>query len=119
MKTKFVKRWLPTLLLFFLGWCFALPPTFCAPAGFFRVEKRDGVWWLIDPDGSPTLSTGVDEVGYAPDRVRGTGPSHYYLVALVSVICQTAAMSKQAAVISLDAEEVKILRQWLRAGTTE
>lgn len=28
-------------------------------------------------------------------------------------------MSKQAAVISLDAEEVKILRQWLRAGTTE
>ncbi len=28
-------------------------------------------------------------------------------------------MSKQAAVISLDAEEDKILRQWLRAGTTE
>lgn len=28
-------------------------------------------------------------------------------------------MSKQAAVISLDAEEAKILRQWMRAGTTE
>jgi transposase len=28
-------------------------------------------------------------------------------------------MSKPAGVISLDAEEVKILRQWLRAGTTE
>lgn len=28
-------------------------------------------------------------------------------------------MSKQAAVISLDAEEGKILRQWVRAGTTE
>jgi len=28
-------------------------------------------------------------------------------------------MSKQAAVIALDAEKDKILRQWLRAGTTE
>lgn len=77
MKTKFVMRWLSTFLLVILGWCFALPPGFCAPAGFFRVEKRDGVWWLIAPDGSGALSTGVDEIGYAPDRVRGTGPSHY------------------------------------------
>ena len=77
MKTNFVMRWLSPLLLITLGWCLTVPPAFCAPAGFFHVEKRDGVWWLINPDGSPTLSTGVDEIGYAPDRVRGAGPSHY------------------------------------------
>lgn len=28
--------------------------------GFFRVEKSDGIWWLVDPDGYRFLSVGVD-----------------------------------------------------------
>lgn len=27
--------------------------------GFFRVEKRDGRWWIIDPDGYPFIHKGV------------------------------------------------------------
>ncbi|HUU13637.1 MAG TPA: hypothetical protein VM182_07990, partial [Terriglobia bacterium] len=45
--------------------------------GFFRVEQREGVWWLIDPHGSPTLSIGVDHISYEADRIRGTGPCPY------------------------------------------
>ena len=47
------------------------------PSGYYRVESRGGVWWLIDPLGVPTLSIGVDNVVYAGDRIRGTGPSPY------------------------------------------
>jgi hypothetical protein len=31
--------------------------------GFFRTEKRDGRWWLVDPDGRLFWSHGVDCVG--------------------------------------------------------
>jgi hypothetical protein len=30
--------------------------------GFFRVEKKDGRWWLVDPDGHLFLSTGADVI---------------------------------------------------------
>lgn len=33
------------------------------PTGWFRVEKIDGVWWLITPDGQPFFSAGIDCVG--------------------------------------------------------
>ncbi|MFO0890027.1 MAG: hypothetical protein U0790_12920 [Isosphaeraceae bacterium] len=32
-------------------------------AGFFRTVKRDGRWWLVDPDGALFLSLGIDVVG--------------------------------------------------------
>jgi hypothetical protein len=47
-------------------------------AGYFRADERQGVWWLIDPSGKPTLSTGVDQIAYEPDRIRGTGPAPYF-----------------------------------------
>lgn len=31
--------------------------------GFFRTENRDGRWWLVDPDGHPFWSAGLDCVG--------------------------------------------------------
>ncbi len=31
--------------------------------GFFRVEKTNGKWWLIDPDGALFFSQGIDCVG--------------------------------------------------------
>ncbi len=32
--------------------------------GFFRVEKLDGRWMMVDPHGHPFFSTGMDLVGY-------------------------------------------------------
>jgi agarase len=48
-----------------------------AADGYFRVEQREGVWWLISPEGEPTLSIGINHISYEPDRVKGTGPSLY------------------------------------------
>jgi hypothetical protein len=48
-----------------------------AEQGYFRVENRGGVWWFIDPDGSPTLSVGMDTVRYEGDRIRGTRDAPY------------------------------------------
>jgi hypothetical protein len=33
-----------------------------AATGFFRTAKLDGRWWLVDPDGAPYISLGIDVV---------------------------------------------------------
>lgn len=33
--------------------------------GFFRVEKIDGIWWFITPEGNPFIMKGVDLVTYS------------------------------------------------------
>ncbi|MCM2369115.1 beta-galactosidase [Aporhodopirellula aestuarii] len=43
------------------------------PAKFFRVEKHDGKWWFIDPDGCRFWSHGIDSVS---TRFGGTGTEH-------------------------------------------
>ncbi|HTL51144.1 MAG TPA: hypothetical protein VL860_01070, partial [Planctomycetota bacterium] len=35
--------------------------------GFFRAEKRDGKWWLVDPDGRLFFSLGIDCVRSSDD----------------------------------------------------
>ncbi len=35
--------------------------------GFFRVEKQDGRWWFITPEGHAFLSAGVNHVDYRKD----------------------------------------------------
>jgi hypothetical protein len=52
-------------------------PSVRAQEGFFRVEQREGIWWLIDPDGQPTLSIGVNHVAWEADKIKGTGPAPY------------------------------------------
>jgi len=37
-----------------------------AQAGFFRVEQRDGIWWLLDQDGKPFLAKAVNCVDKGP-----------------------------------------------------
>jgi hypothetical protein len=32
------------------------------PTGYFRVEKIEGRWWIVDPDGHPFFSTGADSI---------------------------------------------------------
>jgi hypothetical protein len=46
-------------------------------SGFFRVGERDGVFWLIDPDGGRFLSKGVNNVRFDQDNVENTGRVPY------------------------------------------
>ena len=43
-----------------------------AQAGYFHVELKKGVWWIIDPQGNQMLSSGVDHISYQPDQIQGT-----------------------------------------------
>ncbi len=45
--------------------------------GFYRVEKRAGVWWLMDPAGKPTLSKGVCHIQFKGDTIGNTGKAPY------------------------------------------
>ena len=45
--------------------------------GFFRVEKVDGKWWLVDPEGRLFFSQGMTCVGM-PDRTGVTGRERYF-----------------------------------------
>ena len=38
--------------------------------GFFRTEKIDGRWWIIDPDGYPFIHRGVNV--FRPDRIKSS-----------------------------------------------
>ena len=42
--------------------------------GYFRVQKVDGKWWFVDPDGRLFFSNGITGVS-DPDREGGTGVS--------------------------------------------
>lgn len=42
-----------------------------APTGFFRVTRRDGVWWLISPEGNPCFFIGCSA---APAQTWETTP---------------------------------------------
>lgn len=49
------------------------------PTGFFRTEQLNGVWWLIDPNGNPTLSFGTDHVSYYVHWCEKLGYAPYHL----------------------------------------
>jgi agarase len=46
-------------------------------SGFFRVDERNGVFWLVDPDGGRFLSKGVNTVRFDQDRVGNTDRAPY------------------------------------------
>ena len=66
-----------TMALLMFAMCLVVSPRAGAQQGFFHLEQREGVWWLIDGSGVPMLSAGVDHISYESDRVRGTGPCPY------------------------------------------
>lgn len=35
-----------------------------AGTGYFRVEKLNGAWWFVSPDGNPFISKGVTDINY-------------------------------------------------------
>lgn len=47
------------------------------PTGFFRVERKDGVWWIIDPEGGLFLSKGVVAVNFDHDSIQHTNRFPY------------------------------------------
>lgn len=51
-------------------------------SGFFRVTERDGVFWLVDPDGGRFLSKGVNTVRFDQDHIRLTDRVPYAEVCL-------------------------------------
>jgi hypothetical protein len=46
--------------------------------GFFRVEKIDGKWWFVDPDGHLFLSMSVNCMGAWGSSTRTVGREDYY-----------------------------------------
>jgi hypothetical protein len=46
-------------------------------SGFFRVDERNGVFWLVDPDGGRFLSKGVNTVRFDQDHVGTTNRVPY------------------------------------------
>lgn len=59
----------------FGGW---LNGTKLAGTGHFRVEKVDGQWWLVDPDGYLFWSHGLTCVGFSSAMTRISGREHYF-----------------------------------------
>lgn len=46
--------------------------------GFFRTERINGIWWLIDPNGNPALSIGTDHVSYFVHWCEKLGYAPYH-----------------------------------------
>ena len=44
-----------------------------APRGFFTVAQRKGRWWLIQPDGRPFFSLGLNHIDPASLRYNSSG----------------------------------------------
>ncbi len=48
-----------------------------AATGFFHVEKINGTWWIIDPEGNGFISKGVNHVSFDADYSPSLGYSPY------------------------------------------
>ena len=42
------------------------------PSGYFRITARNGIFWLVDPDGGRFLSKGINSVRFDQDRIQNT-----------------------------------------------
>ncbi len=47
------------------------------PTGFFHVERINGKWWLVDPEGNVFISKGVNHVSFTADHCPALGYSPY------------------------------------------
>jgi hypothetical protein len=48
-----------------------------SPNRYFRVGERDGIFWLVDPDGGHFLSKGIDTVRFDQDRIQNSDRTPY------------------------------------------
>jgi len=42
------------------------------PSGYFRLTSRNGIFWLVDPEGGRFLSKGVNSVRFDQDRIQNS-----------------------------------------------
>ncbi|TAM84271.1 MAG: beta-agarase [Acidobacteria bacterium] len=70
------KKLAPFTLL--LACLFFVPGNLLSAGGYFRVEKRAGVWWFVTPSGKLTLSIGVNNISYRGDVIHGTTQHPYF-----------------------------------------
>jgi len=49
-----------------------------APTGFFRVEQRDGKWWMFDPQGRAFYVIGTDHANYYVHGCEALGYAPYH-----------------------------------------
>ena len=58
-----------------------IPAAMAGSSGFYRLERIDGSSWLVDPEGRPFYSLGVDgpRIGEI-DLVTGRGARHYAIL---------------------------------------
>ncbi len=61
-----------------LSCLFSISGQLPAAGKYFRVEQRQGVWWLITPDGQPAISAGVNNISYRGDVIQGTTRHPYF-----------------------------------------
>lgn len=45
--------------------------------GFFHASARDGIWWLVSPEGNTFISKGVNHVNFLADDAPKLGYSPY------------------------------------------
>jgi hypothetical protein len=48
------------------------------PTGHFRVEKREGRWWIVDPEGRLFWSNGIDIVGFNLSSTKIDGRERFF-----------------------------------------
>jgi hypothetical protein len=70
--------------------------------GFFHVSERDGIWWLVTPEGNAFLSKGVNNVSFRADDAPQLGYSPY----------QRAAQNKYGSQEAWAKAVVERLRGW-------
>jgi hypothetical protein len=70
--------------------------------GFFHVSARDGIWWLVTPEGNAFISKGVNNVSFRADDAPKLGYSPY----------QRAVQDKYGSEDAWAEAVVKRLREW-------
>ncbi len=76
--------------------------------GFFRVEKIDGKWWFVDPDGALFYSNGVNGTGPGPGTtIKGRDGYFEALPATAAAAANTPGPNGRAPGVSFHAENLK------------
>ncbi len=83
--------------------------------GYFRAAERDGVWWLVTPEGNAFLSKGVNHVSFQADHAPALGYSPYERAVRAKYGSEEAWA--EAAVARLKSWGFNTLGAWCSAST--
>ncbi|MDF3057998.1 MAG: agarase [Rariglobus sp.] len=83
-------------------------------SSFIRLEKRNDRWWLIDPDGRPFVSKGINSVRFDADKIQKTSIAPYAEHSLKTHGSLSAW--QRATVLQLEGWNVNTLGAWSDLG---